>query len=88
MNFFSKNKNLKIIQYVNKKNLPKRLAQFTLGCLIIAIAYNIFIAPNKLVPGGVGGIAIIVNNLFGIDRSTFILVMNLFLLIFFICEQT
>lgn len=81
MNFFSKNKNLKIIQYVNKKNLPKRLAQFTLGCLIIAIAYNIFIAPNKLVPGGVGGIAIIVNNLFGIDRSTFILVLNLFLLI-------
>lgn len=81
MNFFSKNKNLKMAQYINKKDYLKRLFQFLIGCLILSIAYNIFIAPNNLVPGGVGGIAIIVGKFFNIDNSYFILIMNIILLI-------
>lgn len=81
MNIFSKNKNLKIDSFKRKNNLVTRLIEFLLGCLIISIAYNIFIASNNLVPGGVGGIAVILNNLFNIDNSIAILIMNIILLI-------
>ena len=51
MNLFSKNKT-NFVEYINKKSYKKRLIQFIIGCLIIALAYNLFIAPNDLVPGG------------------------------------
>lgn len=79
MNVFSKNKDIKLP--INKKNLVKRIIEFLLGCFIVAFAYNIFIAPNNLVPGGVSGIAVIINGLFNIDYATTILVLNIFLLI-------
>lgn len=81
MNYFSKNKELKIFNEVNHKNIVKRASEFVIGCLIISISYNIFIVPNKLVPGGVGGLAIIINNLFGLDNSLVILCLDIFLLI-------
>ncbi len=81
MSIFSKNKDLKFVNYINKKSSKKRLLNFILGCFIIALAYNLFIAPNDLVPGGVGGIAIILNNLFGFDNSLTVLILNIFLLI-------
>jgi len=81
MNYFSKNKELKIFNEVNHKNIIKRLSEFVLGCLIISISYNIFIVSNNIVPGGVGGLAIIINKLFEIDNSTMIFIMDIFLLI-------
>ena len=80
MNVFSRNKDIRFVEYINKKSYSKRLLQFILGCFIISLAYNIFIASNNLVPGGVGGIAVILNNLFGIDYSIFILCINIILL--------
>ncbi len=77
MNLFSKNKNI----IVKKKSLVKRILEFILGCFIVSFAYNIFIAPNSLVPGGVGGLAIIFNRLFNLDYAIVILVLNIFLLI-------
>ena len=47
----------------------------------MAFSYNIFIAPNGIVPGGVGGIAIIINKLFNIDNAITIFILNIFLLI-------
>ncbi len=81
MNFFSKNKDIQMIKTMYKKSLLERMIQFTVGCFIVAITYNIFIAPNHLVPGGVGGIAIILNKLFHIPNSTVIFCLNVFLLI-------
>ena len=81
MNFFSQTSNIQVIESLRKKNYAKRLCQFLLGCFIIAIAFNLFIASNDLVPGGVGGIAVILKNLFGFDNSITILVINIFLLI-------
>lgn len=76
MNSFSKNKNLKI-----KRNITKiRIIQFIIGIFIVASSYNIFIAPNNLVPGGVGGLAIILNNLFHLHNSQVIFIFNIFLL--------
>ena len=82
MNFFSKNKDLMTINgFKTGKISIKRLLQFLLGCFIIALAYNIFVSPNSFVPGGVGGIAIILNSLFGIENATAILIMNIALLV-------
>ena len=81
MSHFSKNKELRVFKEVNSKNMITRLFEFILGCLIVSISYNIFIVSNHLVPGGVGGLAIIINNLFGIDNSLTILFLDIFLLL-------
>lgn len=80
MNVFSKNKYLKLAEYIGKKSYGKRVLEFIIGCLTVSLAYNIFIAPNNLVPGGVGGIAVILDSLFGISNSTVIIIANIFLL--------
>lgn len=81
MNAFSKNKDLKFVEYINKKSYFKRTIQFIIGCFIIALSYNIFIAPNDLVPGGVGGIAIILNHVLGIHNFISIFIINFLLII-------
>ena len=81
MNLFSKNKDIKLMEKINKKSYIQRLFEFIIGCLIISISYNIFIVSNSLVPGGVGGLAIIINNLFNIDNSTIIFILDISLLI-------
>ncbi len=77
MNLFSKNKNI----IVKNNSLVKRIIEFVLGCFVVAITYNLFIAPINLVPGGVGGIAIIVKGITNIDNAITIFVLNIFLLI-------
>mgnify|MGYP003300758751 FL=1 len=81
MNFFSQTRNFKILERINEKARTKRLISFILGSLILAISYNLFLAPNKLVAGGVSGIAIILNSLFKIDHFIVILSLNISLLI-------
>jgi uncharacterized membrane-anchored protein YitT (DUF2179 family) len=51
-----------------------------LGCLIAAIAFNLFFLPYNIVCFGVSGISIVFNE-FGIDPSIFIIVANLILLV-------
>ena len=79
MNSFSKSKNLMLERCVTNNFI--RIIQFIIGCFIVALSYNIFIASNNLVPGGVGGIAVIINSLFSIQNSTIIFICNIFLLI-------
>lgn len=81
MNIFKNKQDLNILQDLYQKKKLMRLIQFVFGCFIISIAYNIFITPNKLVAGGIGGIAVIINHLFGINNSSFIFIANAFLLI-------
>ncbi len=53
----------------------------TLGGLLNAIAIAIFLNPLELAPGGVSGIAIIINSLTGISTGLMIFVFNLPLII-------
>ena len=78
MNIFSNHKHINIIR--KNENIVKKYSLFFLGCLLTALSYNLFISPNRLIPGGVGGIAIIINSQTGIDNSTIILIINLLLL--------
>lgn len=78
---FSQTRNFKILERINERALTKRVVSFILGSLILAIAYNLFLAPNNLVAGGVSGIAIILKGLFDFDDFIVILTLNIFLLI-------
>lgn len=81
MNFFSQTRNFKILERINEKARTKRMISFIIGSLILASAYNLFLAPNNLVAGGVSGIAIILNGMFGFDHFLVILTLNIALLI-------
>ena len=80
MKIFEKN-NLNILKEIGRKGLVKRFITFIVGLLLISISYNLFLEPNHLVPGGVTGIAIIINNYIAINSSLIILICNLILLL-------
>ena len=66
------------MSFVLKKSIFKYL--ILCFCLfLVAIAYNLFIVPINLVAGGPGGIGIIVEFLFGIDRSIVVFIVSLFM---------
>lgn len=81
MRIFSKPKDLKILEKINSKSTVKRHIQFVLGCFLIAVSYNLLLAPNNIVAGGVGGFAIIINYLTGIENFIVILIADALLLI-------
>ena len=81
MKLLSNHLDIKILKEINSKSAVKRHIQFFVGCLLIATSYNLFLVPNNIVSGGVGGFAIILNRIANIDNSLFILIANLFLLI-------
>lgn len=66
--------------YLLKKKI-KRYGSFILGCLLVAISYNAFLANHDLVPGGISGLAIILNHLFGINNALFVFLVGILLLI-------
>ena len=70
-----------ILQKIYEKSKVKRFFQFLVGCFIVAAAFNLFFSPNNLVPGGVSGVSVILNALFGIDNSLVILISAVILLI-------
>ena len=81
MKFFQNKKLDSIEKRIKSKSKLKRYLEFFVGCSILAICFNLFLSPNDLVPGGVSGAAIILNHLFGIDKSLFILIVNIILLV-------
>lgn len=83
MNIFRKlrqKKINKILEEVDKKDLAKRYALLALGCLIVALAFNIFFKQYGIVCFGVSGLSIVLSK-FGVPNSLFILIANIFLLI-------
>lgn len=63
------------------KNLLGDIPFDVAGSLLYAVALQCFNAPNKIAPGGVGGISILVNYLTGIPISMMSLLLNIPLLI-------
>ena len=70
-----------ILKKINKKDRLKRYLFLTIGAFLLAFAFNVFFSPNNLVTGGVSGISIIVNNLFGIPTHIFITISYILLLV-------
>ena len=49
----------------------------TIGVLVAVLNLNLFLAPTKIAPGGVSGIAIIINDLTGWPIGLTMLVLNI-----------
>ena len=71
---------INIIQSIYKKDRLVRYAQFVAGVLCVAIAFNLFILPTKIVYG-MNGIGVICNSIWGVDSSIVILCGNILLLL-------
>ena len=69
-----------IIQNIYKKDRLFRYAEFLVGLLLVAIAFNVFILPNNIVYG-VSGLGVIAAHLWKIDPSVIIMVFNIFLMV-------
>lgn len=67
-----------------KENIRRLITQqiraytvITISSLLYAIAVSLFLDPNALAPGGVTGISILLNYLTGISTGTWILLLNI-----------
>lgn len=70
----------------NMKEFLLDLIFMTVGSVIYAVGLNGFTAPNNIAPGGVSGIAIVLNYLFGTPVGTVILLINVPIIIWAIIE--
>lgn len=67
-----------------KKSLGQTIKDYlliTVSCIIYSVAVSLFLDPNSLAPGGVTGIAIILNRLIPVETGTLILLLNIPILI-------
>ena len=74
-----------IIDTISKKNYIKRYVFLTLGLLISAINYNLFVLPLGIVCGGTSGVATILNYLSNLDPSLVVFFQSCILLILCFC---
>ena len=68
------------LQYLLKKTPVRRLWDYlviTISSFIYAAGVSLFLDPNSLAPGGVTGISIILNRITGLETGTWILLMNI-----------
>jgi len=63
-----------------KKNIMREFGQgiyIIIGSAVMALAYNLFLIPHHIVPGGAGGVAMILNYFFATPVGLTILVVNI-----------
>ncbi len=72
---------MKIIKKDLKRNLAN-LALIVIGSSIMAIGYSLFLIPHHFVPGGVSGLAIMVNYFTRLPVGTLIMVLNIPVFVF------
>lgn len=79
MSYLNENKDM--LQIINYKKQVIRLMMFMAGLFIMAVSFNLFLLPNEIVYGGIGGLSIAIKKLFNIEPATFILISSIILLI-------
>lgn len=70
----------KEIRYEARKSIKRRMWDYlviTAASLIYAVAVSLFLDPNSLAPGGVTGIAIIMNRITELETGTWMLIINI-----------
>lgn len=68
------------IKFEEKKTLRRRVMDYieiTIASFLYAVAVSLFLDPNALAPGGVTGIAIILNRITGLETGTLVLFINI-----------
>ena len=78
-------KSIKNLQLLNPLNLSvntlKEYALITLGSALLALGYGFFIVPHNIVPGGIFGLSIVINQLINFPIGTIALCINIPLLL-------
>jgi len=70
-----------LLKDIKRKDTPKRYLMFIIGCFLSALAFNVFYSNYHIVTGGSAGLSIIMNYLYHIDESKFVLIVSLGLLL-------
>ena len=70
-----------LLSHVNLRTLVQNYLLLTIGALLLAVNINLFLAPANLAPGGVSGMAIIINSLTAWPIGLTMLVLNIPLLV-------
>lgn len=60
-----------------KKNFFKRVVLVSLGSLVYAIAINTFIAPHKLLSGGIAGISLLTQYITNVSSGYWVFILNI-----------
>lgn len=66
---------------LGRKRLYRQSVVVPVATFVYAVGVALFLDPNEIAPGGVTGVAIVLNRLCGIDTGTLILLINIPLLI-------
>lgn len=82
MHFVKKKKEQKITHKNSKIEWLKKYIIITVASFVYAVGVSLFIDPNNMAPGGVTGISIILSRLLPISTGTFILLLNIPILVF------
>lgn len=61
----------------NQKNFFRDIIYIFIGSILLALALVFFLVPNRIAPGGVAGLALIVHHLFGFPTGAIMLVLNI-----------
>ncbi len=67
----------KLKKHIRQREVLIAYAQLLPGCVIGAAAYPLFLTPNNIAPGGITGVAIILNYLFSLPVGTVSLLLNI-----------
>ncbi len=70
----------KEIRYEEEKAFRRRVRDYmviTAASVVYAVAVSFFLDPNSLAPGGVTGIAIILNRIIGLETGTWMFLINI-----------
>lgn len=70
-----------IREAITKKNFYVNSIVLIFGVFLLAINYNLFLAPNEFVIGGTSGLAIIFKKLYGLDTAIFISITSFILIL-------
>ena len=70
-----------ILNKILEKDRVKRYIFLVIGTFLLALAFNVFFAPNNLVTGGMSGLAIVFDNAIGINKTIFIVTSYTLLLL-------
>lgn len=71
----------KIFKKITDKNRVMRLSLMILGVFLLGLNYNLFLVENDLVIGGMSGLAIVFNKLWGWNNQLFIYATSFILLL-------
>ena len=65
----------------NKIHVIIKYSNLIIGILLVSLSFNLFLSPNDLAAGGIGGMALVYHDLYQIDISTFIFIANILLIL-------